>query len=67
MIKLVAETVFSLLLLFLGAYSLLAIYVLLRYGQSRVLGLTITALYAILMLSLYAGAMANFNRIPFPP
>lgn len=66
MIALAAKIIFYTLMGLLGTYSLLMIYVLLRFGRSKLLGIILSACFAVLMLSLYAAAVANFQQIPFP-
>jgi hypothetical protein len=46
-------------------YSLLAIYSLLRFGQSKILGIIISILYLIISAGLYAAAVNNLNAIHF--
>ncbi len=65
MIRTLFELIFSGLLLILAIYSLIMIYVLLRFGKSKILGMVVSLLYLLLMLSLYAAANDNFNQIPF--
>lgn len=65
LIKLVIEVIFYGAMLFLGFYSIIMIYVLLRFGKSKILGLIISVFYLILITSLYAAALENFNNIPF--
>lgn len=66
MIKVVGEILFYGLILLLAAYSIIMIFVLLRFGKSKILGLILAAFYLILMLSLYAAASVSFAQIPFP-
>lgn len=65
MIRTLFELIFNGLLLILAIYSLVMIYVLLRFGKSKILGVVVSLLYLLLMLSLYAAANDNFNQIPF--
>ncbi|MBI4050672.1 MAG: hypothetical protein HY396_01710 [Candidatus Doudnabacteria bacterium] len=65
-IKLLVQILFYGLMMILAFYSLLMVYVLLRFGKSKVLGLVLSAFYLILITSLYAAAIANFNQISFP-
>lgn len=46
-------------------YSLLAIYSLLRFGRSKILGIIVSLLYLIISASLYAAAVHNLNAIKF--
>lgn len=66
MIKIAAQLIFHLIMLFFGVYSLVMVYVLMRFGESKIVGALITVLYFIVMGSLYAAATANFYHIPFP-
>ncbi len=65
-IKLAVQTIFYILLGIHGIYSLVMVYILLRYGKSKILSLAICALYAVIMTTLYAAAMANFGMLTFP-
>lgn len=65
-IKLIVQTGFYILLGIHGLYSLVMVYILLRYGKSKILGLVVSALYAIIVTTLYAAAMANFSQLTFP-
>jgi len=42
------------------------VYVLLRYGKSKILSLAVSALFLIAIATLYAAAQANFNLLTFP-
>ena len=64
-IKFLFQILFFALLLLVSFISLVIIYVLLRFGKSRTLGLTVSAFYILIMVSLYATAFANFSLIPF--
>lgn len=66
LIKLAVQAIFYILMGIHGLFSLVMVYVLLRYGKSKILGLTISALYAIVSTTLYAAAQANFNALTFP-
>lgn len=66
MTKLLAEILFYGLALLLAAYSVIMIYVLMRFGKSKTLSLLLSAFYLILMFSLFAAAAASFYQIPFP-
>ncbi|OGE77887.1 MAG: hypothetical protein A2751_02475 [Candidatus Doudnabacteria bacterium RIFCSPHIGHO2_01_FULL_46_14] len=65
-IKLIVQTVFYILLGIHAIYSLVMVYILLHYGKSKILSLTVCALYAIIMTTLYAAALANFSALSFP-
>lgn len=66
MIKLAAEIIFYGLLGILGIYSVMMVYVLVRYGKSKILALAASAFYAIILTTLYGAALANFQAIKFP-
>ena len=66
MIEIVAKILFYALMGTFGVFSLIEVYILLRFGRSKILGLVLSAFYAILMLSLYAAALDNFQQIRFP-
>ena len=63
--KFLFQILFFALMLLIALISLVIIYVLLRFGKSRTLGLTVSAFYVLIMVSLYAIAFANFSLIPF--
>ncbi|KKW23490.1 MAG: hypothetical protein UY65_C0002G0015 [Parcubacteria group bacterium GW2011_GWA2_51_12] len=65
-IKLLVYLIFYGLLLLLSVYSLVMIYVLFRYGKSKILGTILSAFYLLVILSLYAAAEANLSMIPIP-
>ncbi len=65
MAKLLFEILFFAAMTILGIFSLIMIYVLLRFGKSKSLGLILSALYLLLMISLFAAAVANLNAIPY--
>lgn len=65
-VKLLAQLLFYAVMILLGVMSALMIYILLRFGKSRILGLVLSAFYFLLMTSLFAAAVANFHNIPFP-
>ena len=66
MIEFAAKIIFYALMSLFGIYGLLMIYILLRFGRSTLLGIVLSAFYAVLILSLYAAAVASFEQIPFP-
>jgi hypothetical protein len=43
----------------------LAIYALLRFGRSKMLGIVVSLLYLIIAAGLYAAAVSNLNNIHF--
>ncbi len=63
MITQIISLFFYLLMVALIVYSLIAIYSLLRYGRSQILGIGITLLYLIITASLYAAAVTNLNKL----
>ena len=65
MLKTLLELLFDLTMLVLAIYSLILVYILFRFGQSKALSLVVSALYVIIMASLYAAALQNFNAVPF--
>lgn len=65
-LQLLVQSVFYILLGIHALYSLVMVYILLRYGKSKILSLTVCALYAIVITTLYAAAMANFTQLSFP-
>ena len=65
-IKLVAQIIFYGLAGILAVYSALMIYVLLRFGQSKILGLVLSGFYILMMFTLFAAAVGNFTQITFP-
>ena len=64
--ELLATVIFYGLLGILGLFSLVMIYVLLRFGKSTMLGVVIIGLYLVIMGSLYGVAIANFAALQFP-
>lgn len=66
MIKTVSEILFYLVIFALSLYSLVMVYSLLRYGQSKLLGIVVAALYLVIFSSLFLAAFGNFESIPFP-
>lgn len=66
MIKFLAALIFYGAMLMVAVLSFLMIYVLLRFGHSKSLGILVSSLYLFLMISLFAAALANFNAIAFP-
>ena len=61
----IISIVFYLIMAAFVLYSLLAIYSLLRFGRSKILGLIISLLYLIISAGLYAAAVNNLNAIKF--
>ncbi|OGE75639.1 MAG: hypothetical protein A3K06_00600 [Candidatus Doudnabacteria bacterium RIFCSPHIGHO2_01_52_17] len=66
MIKLIVYLLFYGLIFLVAAYSLIMVYILLRFGKSKILGVVLGAFYLLIMLSLYAAAEANLSHIPLP-
>lgn len=64
--QLAALVIFYGLMAILGLFSLVMIYVLLRFGKSTMLGLVVIGLYLVIMGSLYGLAIANFAALQFP-
>lgn len=46
-------------------YSLIALYSLLRWGQSKITAILVSVFYLIIMTSLYAAAIIKLNAIRF--
>lgn len=67
MLQSFAQIVFYALTTLFAVYSFLLIYVLLRFGQSRILGFTLSALYVFALLVLYSTAQYYFSALTFPP
>jgi hypothetical protein len=57
--------VFYIIMVGFVIYSLLAIYALLRFGRSKMLGIVVSLLYLIIAAGLYAAAVSNLNNIHF--
>jgi hypothetical protein len=66
LITILAKIIFFGLILILALYSVIMLYSLIRFGKSKVLGLVMSALYLLLMVSLYTAAQNGFNAILFP-
>jgi len=47
-------------------YSAVTVYVLLKFGKSKILAIVISLFYLVVMTSLYAAAVSNFEAIIFP-
>lgn len=62
--KLILQILFYLLMGGFALYSFTMVYILLRYGKSKILGLSVAVFYFILIASLYGAALANFYQIP---
>jgi hypothetical protein len=61
----IINVIFYLVMAMLVLYSLLALYSLLRFGRSKILGIVVSLLYLIIMAGLYAAAVANLDAIKF--
>jgi hypothetical protein len=61
----IVALIFYLIMAAFVIYSLIAIYSLLKYGRSKMLGLTVVILYLIISLSLYLAALGNLEKIKF--
>ena len=46
-------------------YTLVALYALLRFGRSTILGIIVALLYLVISASLYAAAVGNLNNLKF--
>lgn len=64
-IKSVFQIIFYLAMLGMALYSILLIYILGRYGQSKPLVILVSVFFLILLTTLYGAAVYNFNQIPF--
>lgn len=65
-LKIIAAVIFYSLMVILGLYSVVMVYILLKFGKSKILGLILSAFYLLLMLSLYGAATANFSLLALP-
>lgn len=65
-IQTIAKIIFYGLTGILALYSAVMIFILLRFGQSKILGLMLSGLYILLIVTLYASTVSNFLRIEFP-
>lgn len=65
-IKLISEIIFWGLMLLFGLFGFAMIFSLLKYGKSLILGLAVSAVFLIIMFSLFGAAVVNFNNINFP-
>ena len=61
--ELLIEILFYALMLVLALYSIVMFYVLMRFGQSRLLGFVLFGLYAVVILSLLGAAQSNLSII----
>ncbi|MBX4186936.1 MAG: hypothetical protein KW802_01600 [Candidatus Doudnabacteria bacterium] len=55
--------IFYLLMVVFVLYSLLAIYSLLRFGRTKIMGIIMALLYLIICAALYASAVGNLNLL----
>ncbi|OGE84362.1 MAG: hypothetical protein A2846_01915 [Candidatus Doudnabacteria bacterium RIFCSPHIGHO2_01_FULL_49_9] len=62
----IAEIIFYGLAAVLGLYSMVMVYILLRFGLSKMLGLVLSSLYVLVIVTLYAAAVGNFLQLNFP-
>jgi len=44
-------------------YSLIALYALLRFGRSKIVGILVSILYLVITAGLYAAAVANLGHL----
>lgn len=65
-VKFIAQIIFYGLMLLFALFGFAMIFSLLKYGKSVVLGLAISAVFLIVMFSLFGAAVVNFNNINFP-
>jgi len=66
MLQTIATLIFDAMMLIIAIYSLVSVYVLLRFGKSKILGICVSIFYLVIMTSLYAAAAANFGLLTFP-
>lgn len=59
----ISGLIFHLYMIFLVAYSSMAIFSLLRFGQSRITGLLATGVYLALMSSLYFQSLLLIGKL----
>ena len=64
-LKFIAEIIFYLLMVIFALYSLEMIYALLRFSKSRMLGIILSAIYLIIIFSLYGAAAINLRMVRF--
>lgn len=57
--------IFYVLMLGLVVYSFLSLYALNKYGRSRILAVSVSLLYIIIIASIFAAAQTNLNEINF--
>ncbi len=65
MIKSLAEILFYGLMILLAVYSSTLVYVILRFGKSKVLGFILSLTFVLILFSLFGVANVNFQQIPF--
>lgn len=65
-IKLLAQILFFVLAGLVGLYSAIMVYVLIRFGRSKLLALAISIFFVIIMVILYSVAATNFDLLTFP-
>lgn len=56
---------FYLLMLGLAVYSFLSLYALNKYGRSKILAVSVSLFYIIVIASIFAAAQINLNEIKF--
>ena len=64
--KLIVQIIFYGLMAILGTVSAVMVYVLLKYGKSKVLALVLSGFFIVIMISLYGAAVGNFQNLTFP-
>ena len=65
-VKLAAQIIFYGLTLLFALFSFAMIFTLLKYGKSLILGLAVSAVFLLIMFSLFGAAVVNFNNLNFP-
>lgn len=56
---------FYVIMLGLVVYSFLSLYALNKYGRSKLLAVSVSLLYIIIIASIFAAAQINLNEIKF--
>lgn len=59
----ILSVIFYLLMVGFVLYSLFAIYSLLRFGRSKIIGISVSIIFLIIAASLYAAAVSSLNNI----
>ncbi|TSA46414.1 hypothetical protein D4R52_00565 [bacterium] len=66
MLHTIASILFYMMMAAVALYSAVTVYVLLKFGKSKILAIVISLFYLVVMTSLYAAAVSNFEAIIFP-